>query len=113
MPLEMLLSKFSNKLQNTKNFRDEAASKLSQEFTSEFEQIQQRLQNGELSLESQTAPDREPIRHLLYGSPEAVRRTILLLHQLGYAEPGLWSRLQPTSTPGQVMSVLVRYLRLE
>lgn len=58
-------------------------------------------------------PGREPIRHLLFGSPEAIRRTILLLHQLGYAEPSAWSRLQPTQTPGQAMSVLVRYLRIE
>ncbi|MBF2000002.1 MAG: peptide ABC transporter substrate-binding protein [Synechococcales cyanobacterium C42_A2020_086] len=58
-------------------------------------------------------PDREPIRHLLFGSPTAVRRTILHLHQLGYADPGSWSRFQPTNTPGQVMSVLVRYLRSE
>lgn len=56
---------------------------------------------------------REPIRHLLSGSPEAVRRTILLLHQLGYAEPNAWSRLQPTNTPGQVISILVRYFRIE
>lgn len=59
------------------------------------------------------ASGREPIRHLLFGSPAAVRRTILHLHQLGYADPGSWSRLQPTNTPGQVMSVLVRYLRSE
>ncbi|MFM7427623.1 MAG: hypothetical protein ACKO7W_21930 [Elainella sp.] len=105
MPLELLL--------NPERLQNHSADKLSQEFTSESHQIQDLIQSGELTLSPDVAPGREPIRHLLYGSPEAVRRTILLLHQLGYAEPGLWSRLQPTSTPGQVMSVLVRYLRLE
>jgi hypothetical protein len=35
----------------------------------------------------------------------------VLLHQLGYL--GAWSRLQPTSASGQVLSVLVRQLRME
>lgn len=56
-------------------------------------------------------PKSEPIRHLLIGSPRAVRRTIHRLHQLGYAEAGAWSRLLPTANPGEVMSILVRYLR--
>lgn len=104
MLLELLL--------DPENLQNHGADQLSQEFTSEFDRVEVQIQNGEL-FPAADAPGREPIRHLLYGSPEAVRRTILLLHQLGYAEPGLWSRLQPTSTPGQVMSVLVRYLRLE
>jgi hypothetical protein len=108
MPPEVL----SNESQIIKAFQNKANREPNQEFTSEFDDVEVRIQNGE-PLPASPVPDREPIRHLLYGSPEAVRRTILLLHQLGYAEPGLWSRLQPTSTPGQVMSVLVRYLRLE
>jgi hypothetical protein len=62
---------------------------------------------------SEPSPGREPIRHLLFGSPAAVRRSILILHRLGYAEPSAWSRLQQTNTPGQVMSVLTQHLRME
>lgn len=62
---------------------------------------------------SEPTSGREPIRHLLFGSPVAVRRSILILHRLGYAEPSAWSRLQQTNTPGQVMSVLTQHLRIE
>lgn len=62
---------------------------------------------------SEREPKREPIRHLLFGSPAAVRRSILILHRLGYAEPNAWSQLQQTNTPGQVMSVLTQHLRIE
>jgi hypothetical protein len=61
--------------------------------------------------------DREPIRHLLIGSPEIVRLTIHQLHNLRYAEAGLWSpaialssnQLTLTLNPNEVMRVLVRY----
>jgi hypothetical protein len=63
--------------------------------------------------------DREPIRHLLIGSPEIVRLTIHQLHNLRYAEAGLWSpaialsgdQLTLTLNPNEVMRVLVRYGR--
>jgi hypothetical protein len=58
-------------------------------------------------------PEREPIRHLLTGSPKAVRITIHQLHSLGYAEVGAWSRMMPTANPGEVMSILTKYLRLD
>lgn len=61
--------------------------------------------------------DREPIRHLLIGSPEIVSLTIHQLHNLRYAEAGLWSpaialsgnQLTLTLNPNEVMRVLVRY----
>lgn len=61
-------------------------------------------------------PDRQSIRHLLIGPPEAVNLTIHRLHQLGYAEAGLWSpaiafsssELTLTLSPGEVMRVLRR-----
>lgn len=61
--------------------------------------------------------DREPIRHLLIGSPEMVRLTIHQLHNLRYAEAGLWSpaialsgnQLTLMLNPNEVMRVLVRY----
>jgi hypothetical protein len=63
---------------------------------------------------------REPVKHLLIGAPPAVRITIHRLHVLGYAEAGDWSTLlalpdQPiviTPKPGDVMSSLIKYLRL-
>ena len=60
---------------------------------------------------------REPIRHILVGSPIAVRQTIHLLHILNYAETILWTPLMDTKrkiviTPeqGEMMSLLRRYL---
>jgi hypothetical protein len=63
--------------------------------------------------------DQLPIRHLLIGSPDVVQLTIHRLHQLGYAEAGLWSPaialsgnpLWLTLNPHEVMRVLVRYVR--
>ncbi|NEQ26863.1 MAG: hypothetical protein F6K28_49125 [Microcoleus sp. SIO2G3] len=57
----------------------------------------------------QSKGDRERIRHVLFGSPKIVKLTIHEFFLLGYAEPGEWSKLQKTSTPGQVMSVLTKY----
>lgn len=57
----------------------------------------------------------ESVRHILLGSPEAVRQTIHLLHTLRYAEVGLWSpvmnmreTLKIAPTPGEAMSLLRR-----
>jgi hypothetical protein len=44
----------------------------------------------------------------IVGSPKAVRKTILTLYRLGFAEVGDWSQLQRTANPKQVMSVLIR-----
>jgi hypothetical protein len=60
-----------------------------------------------------------PIRHLLIGSPDVVQLTIYRLHNLGYAEAGLWSPAIALSgnplalilNPHEVMRVLVRYVR--
>jgi len=62
-------------------------------------------------------PNREPIRHLLIGSPRLVQQTIHQLHNLRYAEAGLWSPEIPTSdseirltlNPGEVLRILLRY----
>lgn len=55
---------------------------------------------------------REPLRHLLIGSPRGVTSTIHNLYGLGYAEVGIWSPLLPTPNPGEVMSILTRYILL-
>ncbi|MGC1309758.1 MAG: hypothetical protein WA885_21245 [Phormidesmis sp.] len=61
----------------------------------------------------------EPLRHILLGSPGAVRQTIHLLHTLRYVETTLWSpqvavpddQLIITPRPGDVISILIRHLR--
>ncbi|MEG4849955.1 peptide ABC transporter substrate-binding protein [Microcoleus sp. B5-D4] len=57
-------------------------------------------------------PDREPVKILLIGSPKAVRSIIHILYCLGFASVSEWSPLQPAQKPGEVMSILMRYLRL-
>ncbi|HAA26471.1 MAG TPA: hypothetical protein DCE56_00800 [Cyanobacteria bacterium UBA8553] len=57
-------------------------------------------------------PGREKIKYLLIGSPRGVRSTIHLLHVLGFAEATAWSPLQSTSNPGEVISILKRYIEL-
>jgi hypothetical protein len=60
---------------------------------------------------------REPIRHLLIGSPPLVQNAIHQLHNLHYAEAGLWSpeisssdsELRLTLSPGEVLRILLRY----
>jgi hypothetical protein len=51
---------------------------------------------------------REPVRHLLFGSPKAVEITIKHLHRLGYAEPNDWSKPIPTGRSGEVMAILTK-----
>lgn len=57
-----------------------------------------------------SAPEREQIKHTLIGSQRAVTGTIRVLHQLGYASVGDWSPLLPSSNPGEVISILVRFI---
>ena len=56
---------------------------------------------------------REFLRHILLGSPEAVRQTIHLLHRLNYSETVLWNpvlaveeSLIITPAQGEAMSLL-------
>jgi len=58
-------------------------------------------------------PHNEPVRHLLYGSPTAVREVIKNLHHRGYAEPNEWSRPMPTDRPGEVMCILTKTVWIE
>jgi hypothetical protein len=59
--------------------------------------------------------DREILRHILLGSPSAVRQTIHLLHSLHYVETVLWSPIMAieesliiTPEQGEAMSLLRR-----
>ncbi|WP_298907684.1 hypothetical protein [uncultured Nostoc sp.] len=58
-------------------------------------------------------PKREPIKHLLIGSPKAVTNTIYRLQAIGYANIGDWSPLLPTANPGEVMSILIRQILMQ
>ncbi len=58
-------------------------------------------------------PIREPLKHLLIGSPKAVTSTIRYFHQLGYAQVGDWSPLLPTVNPGEVMSILSKQILVQ
>ena len=60
--------------------------------------------------QEQKPPEREPLKHLLIGSPRVVRGAIHLLHVRGYAQVSEWSPLQPTNKKGEVMSMLLRYV---
>jgi hypothetical protein len=55
-------------------------------------------------------PERESLRVLLIGSRKGVISTIQTLYRLGFAEVAEWSPLLPAPNPGEVMSILTRYL---
>ena len=51
-------------------------------------------------------PRPERVRHLLYGSLDALDRTIKILHALGYAEPKDWSEPLPVPKDGEVLPAI-------
>ena len=53
-------------------------------------------------------PKPETVRHLLFGSPNAVQATIKLLHRLNYAEPNDWSQPISTGRSHEVMAILTK-----
>jgi hypothetical protein len=57
-------------------------------------------------------PDRESLRILVIGSRRGVTNTIQTLHRLRFAEVREWSPLLPGPNPGEVMSILARYILL-
>ena len=62
------------------------------------------------SISGAAQPQREPVRHMLFGSLAAVQLNIKSLHKIGYAEPNDWSKPIPTGRSGEVMAILVKYL---
>jgi hypothetical protein len=64
---------------------------------------------------------REAVRHIIVGSPLGVRRTIYQLHAARYAEVARWThaiaipddRIIITPEQGEIMSLLVKLIRLE
>ncbi|MCF4968034.1 hypothetical protein [Nostoc sp. CMAA1605] len=77
-------------------------------------QLQKFADNPDSSTSNQllekTSPKREPVKHLLIGSPHAVTTTMQRLHAIGYASIGDWSPLLPTANPGEVMTILIRQI---
>ncbi|MGI8935068.1 hypothetical protein [Leptolyngbya sp. BC1307] len=62
-----------------------------------------------------TSPPGESVRHILLGTPGAVRQTIHLLHSLHYSETVLWSPIVAVEEPliitpaqGEAVSLLRR-----
>lgn len=78
----------------------------------ETEQVIAQLESQQ-DVTQQTSPNREFIKHLLIGSPKAVKSTIHYLQVLGYADVGAWSPLLPTANPGEFMSILSRSILVQ
>lgn len=79
----------------------------------------EQLHAAELSGIPEPSEEGEELRHILLGSPSAVRQTIHLLHHLRYVELLHWTpliaipqkRLILSPKEGDVMSMLVKHLR--
>lgn len=54
--------------------------------------------------------NKELLRVLLVSTQDGVISTIQNLYTLGFAEIGEWSNLLPAPNPGEVMSILTRYI---
>jgi len=59
------------------------------------------------------SPGREPIKHMLIGTPKSVTSTQQALHRLGYVPIDEWSPFMPSPNPGEVMSILVRHILVQ
>ncbi|HEY9880789.1 MAG TPA: hypothetical protein V6D29_20185 [Leptolyngbyaceae cyanobacterium] len=55
----------------------------------------------------------EELRHLLFGSINALNSTIHFLHKRGYAEPNDWSDPIPTGRVNEWMRVLTKRIPVE
>ncbi len=53
---------------------------------------------------------RDAVRLIAIGSRHSVLSVIYALHRLHFAQVGDWSPLLPAPTPGEVMSILTRYV---
>jgi hypothetical protein len=73
--------------------------------------INETLTTGSLlDIPSQPTPRRIPVRILVISIPEGVTNTIHSLHSLGFADVSQWSPYIRAYKPGEVMSILTRYL---
>ncbi|MEH2069402.1 MAG: hypothetical protein V7K47_14770 [Nostoc sp.] len=59
---------------------------------------------------TETTPNKESVKVVIYGSKKGVNNIILTLYKLGFAQVNEWSPLLPSSNPGEVMSILTRHI---
>ena len=57
-------------------------------------------------------PELATVRHLVFGPLAALRETTHTLYLRGYAEVNDWSQPQPSGSPGEYVTVLIKKLRL-
>ena len=53
-------------------------------------------------------PSGDNVRHMLFGTPDAVRKTVHNLHSRGYADPNDWSPAISTGRCNEVMRLLIK-----
>lgn len=82
--------------------------------------IRSRSAPGTVSIPKLEGDNRTPIKHILIGTPQIVEFTTRRLEQAGYAQAIEWAHpidlnepLNIVPDPGDVISLLVRYLRFE
>lgn len=68
---------------------------------------------GTVLSDKASEPCRETVKHLVIGSPKAVKSTIYSLQVLGYAQVSDWSQLIPTANLGEVMTILTRNIAVQ
>ena len=66
-----------------------------------------------LNQPAENSPSKEPLKHLLIGSPKAVTHTIYYFQGMSYAQVGDWSRLLPIPNSDEVMSILKRSIMVQ
>ncbi|MGP1372292.1 MAG: hypothetical protein ACTS3T_05645 [Almyronema sp.] len=60
-----------------------------------------------------TSPRRDRIRHLIFGTLEAVTLTIKIQHKQGYAEPNDWSDPMPTGRPNEWFAIVTKQVLID
>lgn len=76
-----------------------------------FSDFEPKAENRAASLEKSSESGREPVRIMLIGSKVGIDVMVKLLHQLGFAEVGDWSKPQTYPNSDKLMSVLTKWIR--
>lgn len=97
-----------------------ADSRSDERSDSPTSQMRWRSAPGTVSIAKITGDNRTPIKHILIGTPQIVEFTTRRLEQAGYAQAIEWAQPLNLNEPlsivpdsGDVISLLVRYLRFE
>jgi hypothetical protein len=81
---------------------------MPQEFVPDDKEFVSEALEEDRANDDSALPEQDVVCITITGSPKAVRKTILTLYRLGFAEVGDWSPVQRAANPKQVMSVLIR-----